>query len=242
MIHAQASRTDDGEILHDASLGGVDSRWFDAGYWASLSAADLQVGGRGGIAFVTTPVGAAALRHYRRGGLVGRFNADRYLWTGAQRSRGFVEFRLLAQLHDAGLPVPAPLAARYVRHGLRYSADLLTQRIADAQTLAQRLAAGSIDATLATAIGTTLAQFHARGAFHADLNAHNVMIDSSSKIWLLDFDRGRLRKPALGWQQANIARLRRSLDKLGALKIRAFDNDVWHPLLAAYHRTLGVLP
>ncbi len=239
MIQERAIRTDDGEILHDSAIGDIDARWLDEGFWRSQDAAHAHGGGRGGIVFVDTPSGAAALRHYRRGGLIGRFNADQYLWTGARRSRGFAEFRLLSVLHDAGLPVPAPIAARYQRHGLRYRADLLTARIDDARTLAQQLEIGAIDPELAGSIGETIARFHVLGVCHADLNAHNILIDSQDAIWLLDFDRGRLRQPALGWQQSNLHRLRRSLLKVGAQRFGDFDERFWHPLLSAYHAALG---
>jgi 3-deoxy-D-manno-octulosonic acid kinase len=180
------------------------------------------------------------LRHYRRGGLIARVNRDRYVWTGAARTRGFREFRLLATLHDAGLHVPAPVAARYQREGLHYRADLVTRRIPGARTLAERLASGELDAAVAARVGRTLAGFHAHGAWHADLNAHNVLTDGSGTVWLLDFDRGRLRTPAMTWQQANLDRLRRSFIKLGAgADLAAFDARFWHPLLAAYHRALA---
>ena len=239
MIHERAIRTEDGEILHDAAIGDIDARWLDADFWRSQGAAQALGGGRGGIVFVDTPAGPAALRHYRRGGLVGHFNADHYLWTGARRSRGFIEFRLLAALHDAGLPVPAPIAARYQRDRWRYRADLLTARIDAAPTLAQQLDGGCIDPEMAASIGETIARFHVLGVCHADLNAHNILIDGHGKVWLLDFDRGRVRLPALRWQQANLARLRRSLLKFGAMRFGDFDDRFWHPLLSAYHAALG---
>ena len=239
MIHERAISTEDGEILHDAAIGDVDTRWLDADFWRSQNAAQAQGGGRGGIEFVDTPAGPAALRHYRRGGLIGRVNADHYLWTGARRSRGFAEFRLLASLHDAGLPVPAPIAARYQRDRWRYRADLLTARVDAATTLAQQLDAGAIDPEMAASIGETIARFHVLGVCHADLNAHNILVDAQDKVWLLDFDRGRLRMPSLTWQQSNLARLRRSLLKLGAMRFGDFDERFWHPLLAAYHAASG---
>src|SRR5262249_40990674 len=135
---------------------------------------------------------------------------DRYLWTGAERTRGFVEFRLLAQLAERGLPVPGPVATRFVRHGARYTADLITREIPQASTLAELLRADRADADVAARVGRTLAAFHNAGAYHADLNAHNVLLDAST-VWLIDFDRGELRAPARAWQQANLARLKRSL-------------------------------
>ena len=60
-------------------------------------------------------------------------------------------------------------------------------------------------------------------------------------MWLVDFDRGALRAPAKSWQLANLARLRRSLVKLGAARDneQAFDRECWQPLMAAYERGPG---
>lgn len=229
-----------GAILHDAALDvRPDAAWFDPAHWSRQGRATAVGGGRGGVQFVDTPVGAAVLRHYRRGGLMRNFSADRYLWTGADNTRAFREFRLLSALLKAGLPVPVPIAARYVRHGFRYTADLLTRLIVDTNTLAERLQSGNLNTATAQAIGVTVASFHAAGAWHADLNAHNILIDRQAGIWVIDFDRGRLLRPAPAWQASNLARLRRSLEKLGATRQPDFDARVWHPLLAAYHSELS---
>src|SRR5688500_16514939 len=86
MIEVQVQSTVDGAILHDAALGvAPDAGWFEPGRWPL--AADADTSGRGGVPFLVTPIGTCALRHYRRGGLVARLVADRYLWTGAERTR-----------------------------------------------------------------------------------------------------------------------------------------------------------
>lgn len=243
MSDAQVQSVSHGAILYDAAVcGGArpDDAWFDPAHWAGHGRAEHGAGGRGGVAFIDTPAGECVLRHYHRGGLPARVSADRYLWTGSRRTRSFREFRLLDRLASAGLPVPAPVAARYVRHGIAYQGDLIVRRIAAAETLAQRLERGALDAPLAQRVGDTIARFHAAGAYHADLNAHNILADARDAVWLIDFDRGRVRKPALPWQQGNLARLRRSFDKLGARKrIGDFDARFWHPLLAAYHERLS---
>jgi 3-deoxy-D-manno-octulosonic acid kinase len=245
MIEAQVQSTAGGAIVFDRALGiSPDDTWFERTRWTTPGRVDAQSGGRGGVAFIDLPVGACALRHYHRGGLVARLSADRYLWSGAARTRAFREFDLLAHLANTGLPVSAPIAARYVRDGFRYRADLLTRRIAPAQTLAERLAAGTLTPALALDIGRTIARFHAARVWHADLNAHNILVNGSPvgaehAVWLIDFDRGRLRKPKLAWQQANLKRLRRSMDKLGARRIGDFDARFWHPLLAAYHEAMS---
>jgi 3-deoxy-D-manno-octulosonic acid kinase len=191
------------------------------------------------VAIIATPVGECVLRHYRRGGLVAALMGDRYLWAGADRTRPFTEFRLLGEIARLGLPGPAVVAARYVRHGLFYGADLITRRIINAQTLAECLAAGRLDGELAEEVGALVARFHRAGIWHADLNAHNVLV-TSDQLYLIDFDRGRLRTPAVAWQQANLQRLRRSLLKLGAAgqDEAAFEKAIWQPLLYRYGRTL----
>jgi 3-deoxy-D-manno-octulosonic acid kinase len=244
MSDAQVQPTTDGAILYDAGACGSarpDDAWFSPAHWAAHGRAETRSGGRGGVAFVETPAGACVLRHYRRGGLAARISADKYLWLGAKRTRAFREFRLLDHLVASGLPVPAPVAARYAHKGLVYSADLLMRRIPSVDTLAERLARGTADASIAARVGATIARFHAAGACHADLNAHNILLDDRHHVSIVDFDRGTLKKPALGWQQANMLRLRRSLLKLGARKLIAdFDVAFWHPLLAAYHDALAM--
>ncbi len=230
-----------GAILFDpAASPQVDDDWFSLSHWRELGTLRTQTGGRGGVAVIGTPAGEGVLRHYRRGGLVARWLGDRYLWTGAERTRSFAEFRLLADLARRGLPVPAPIAARYRRHGAFYSADLITRRIVSARTLAECLAWGRLDARLAAQVGVLIARFHREGVWHADLNAHNILV-CESQLHLIDFDRGELRPPAEAWRMANLQRLRRSLVKLGAAAHgdEVFEKTIWQPLLLAYSSTFG---
>ena len=239
MMQTQLIPSADGAILIDAACAaqadGVAPQWFEPAFWRARGALDETQGGRGGVGYIDAPCGRSVLRHYRRGGMVARVMGDRYLWTGAERTRGFVEFRLLAQLHARGLPVPAPVAARYRRDGVHYRADLITRRIAHASTLAELLALGQCDSATATRVGTVLGEFHDAGVYHADLNAHNILLDANA-VWLIDFDRGQLRAPERSWQLANLARLRRSLIKLGASRDgeTAFERSLWTPLMAAW--------
>lgn len=211
--------------------------WFDSEFWYSDQRLRVGEGGRGGVAYVDTPAGECVLRHYRRGGAMAALLGDRYLWRGRDRTRGFAEFRLLRELHALGLPVPRAVAARCQRVGRYYTADLMTLCIAQAQTIAQHVANDTFDDDLAQRVGALVACFHRRGVFHADLNAHNVLMNPTG-LYLIDFDRGAMRTPAHGWQQANLARLHRSLLKLGAARAGgdAFERGVWAVLSDAYER------
>lgn len=231
-----------------------DAALFDTARWRGLGALTAADRGRGGAWFLRPQVAgtlAAAppaeewvLRHYLRGGVVARWVADRYLWRGEEATRPFRELRLTAALHAAGLPVPHPVAARYERSGWTYRADLLTVRIPDAVPLSRHLA--EWPSTVWPAVGECLRRFHAAGAWHADLNAHNILVVGGSaadgaapQVWVIDWDRGRLLHPAQRSRTAyrgNLLRLQRSLQKL-ALEAgwRAADaSDAWSALEAAY--------
>ncbi len=113
-----------------------------------------------------------------------------------------------------------------VRRGLLYRASLVTHKL-DAETLAERLgdvAQRSLTEGVWAAIGDTLARLHHQGIFHADLNAHNIMLDANGVVSVIDFDRARLRQlpagnPTSGWCLANIDRLERSLAKISGDKL-----------------------
>jgi 3-deoxy-D-manno-octulosonic acid kinase len=222
-----------GAMLYDASrCGQPDERIFDREAWRARGVLDEAAGGRGTVAFVREGECRWVLRHYRRGGLVARLLDDAYLWTGAGRTRAFREWRLLRELRAAGLPVPVPVAARYVRSGLVYRADLVTEELPARRTLAQALAQSPLDAKAWRAIGACLARLHARGVQHADLNAHNLVLGPQGEVYVLDFDRGRIRSRG-AWERAVLARLQRSLRKVTAnLPPDRFDDAAWRALLA----------
>lgn len=82
------------------------------------------------------------LRHYYRGGMVGKLVRDRFWFEGVESSRAMAEYRLLAQLSEQGLPVPRPFAARMVKQGPFYRADILIERIRGAKDLVALLKQG----------------------------------------------------------------------------------------------------
>lgn len=226
---------DDGAAIHDALRLGAElvRGWFEPDWWEASGRLEGRGSGRGEVQFVRSDAGPGVLRHYRRGGMMARLNRDRYWFQGPERTRPFREYRLLAWASAQGLPVPAPLAARYRRQGPWYSADLLSAAIPDTRSLAQALLETPRLLPWA-AIGTAIAQVHGAGVFHADLNAHNVLLDGE-RAWLVDFDRGERRAQATAWQQANLARLERSLTKLGVRHaLPAFEREAWPALCAAH--------
>ncbi len=233
VIHERIDASVGGGILYDAALiRKAQPQWFTRSYWAQRGALTDVAGGRGAVSFLQTDTGRWVWRHYRRGGLVAKLLKDRYLWTGEARTRSFAEWRLLAELQRRGLPVPAPIAAAYRRRGLTYEADIITAELPPSTTLAQAMAT-PLSEDRWQAVGRTIAQFHAQGVQHADLNAHNVLLGSDGVVYLLDFDRGRIRSRGT-WEERVLARLRRSLDKVSAQRGIAFDAGCWEALMGGY--------
>jgi 3-deoxy-D-manno-octulosonic acid kinase len=229
-------RTAGGGILYDASrLRKPAAELFDIEHWRVQGSLQEVAGGRASIAVIDTGAQRWVLRHYRRGGFIASLSRDRYIFLGEDRTRSFAEWRLLAELRRRGLPVPAPVAARYVAGVLTYTADLITEQLPDCRTLADAITGAQLPAEQWSAIGKTIAAFHREGVHHADLNAHNIMVEHAvaPRVYLLDFDRGRI-EPRGEWERDVLARLRRSLDKVKAQRPNAaFGEAEWQSLLSA---------
>jgi 3-deoxy-D-manno-octulosonic acid kinase len=205
-----------GAMLYDASrLDQPPPAIFEPGHWRARGAIEEMAGGRGTIAFVHDAGRRWVLRHYCRGGFVARISRDAYLWTGEARARSFLEWRLLRRLVEWQLPVPVPVAARYVRDGLLYRADLITEELPTRRTLAQALRDGPQAESCWRQVGHCVGRLHACGVQHADLNAHNLLLAEGDAVYVLDFDKGRIRKRG-AWEQAVLERLKRSLRKVTA--------------------------
>ncbi len=215
-MQARYLNTAGSHILADGDrLDQIDEALFDIDAWRAVGALEgLSGEGRGAAAFVSHKGEAYVLRHYRRGGLPGKLLDDGYLWLGLERTRPWREWALLTELYRLELPAPRPVAVRVLRSGLYYRGDILMTRV-PGRPLSALQAEGGLSGAQWSAVGATIARFHAHGVFHADLNAHNILLDGEA-VSLIDFDRGAIRKPG-PWREANLKRLRRSLDKLGGV-------------------------
>ena len=199
-------------IVFDASrLRQADWSTFDHARYADAAPVDGE-GGRGSAWFVGSEAGPAVIKHYRRGGWMARFSRDAYLWLGRANVRSVREFHLLGEMHGAGLPVPAPLAAGWRRSGLLYRAGLMTQRLAAVESFVAAVRRRGMEAPWA-AVGTTLARFHARGLRHADLNAHNLLLGRDDAVHVIDWDKATVEPAAGAWCDSVLQRLERSLRK-----------------------------
>jgi 3-deoxy-D-manno-octulosonic acid kinase len=231
--------TVNGAMLSDPScLGnlpqGAEEALFDPEFWRSRGELSEVRGGRGSAWFIASGERHWVLRHFRRGGFIARLSQDRYVWTGEDRVRSFAEWRLLERMTQQGLPVPRPVAARYQRTGFSYRCDLITQRIADAEPLSAMLARAALTETQWRGVGAAIGLLHGAGVDHADLNAHNILIDRSSVVSVIDFDRGRWRGEGQ-WTARNLQRLQRSLVKISrTLPPDRYSSRTWDWVRAGY--------
>ncbi len=217
-------------------------RMLSALFWQEQNAITGSAQGRGTTWFVQYNNQVSkqekhwVLRHYYRGGLIGKMINDSYLFTSQKNTRAAKEFDLLVHLQELSLPAPKPIAYRVTRHGLFYRADILSARIENAQDLVAILTKHPITDNLWFSIGKMIKAFHDEGIYHHDLNAHNILIDSDDKSWLIDFDQGQKRTVQQSWQQNNLQRLLRSFHKEQS-KLNNFQwrENNWQILLQCYN-------
>ncbi len=218
---------------HDCN---AQAQWFEPTYWQQQNKVWGQSHGRNVTWFVGEENSPMVLRHYCRGGLIGKLVHDSYLFTGLKSSRAYRECQLLLQLEQLALPACRVVAAQVVRTGLSYRADLLMKMVDGAQDLVAILSKNPLPAKQWQQIGATIALFHQHKIYHADLNAHNILLDGDNNPWLIDFDRGEIREQKGAWCQQNLQRLLRSFNKeKNKLAQFYFSEDDWQLLLQGYN-------
>ncbi|WP_404341157.1 3-deoxy-D-manno-octulosonic acid kinase [Pseudoalteromonas mariniglutinosa] len=228
-------------LSHPEHTAEIGLEWFDAHYWQHHNKIVGTKKGRATAWFFQHQQLTAVLRHYWRGGLIGKLLSDQYLYFSLEHTRVYKEFSLMSQLLALGLNVPKPIAAKISRCGLIYRGDIITQAISGAQSLLDILKHRALANDELLTIAQTIAHFHNHGVYHADLNINNILFDDTGQVYIIDFDRGAIKTPSKTWQQANITRLARSLQKeLGRHQGMHWQQSDWHTFIDEYqsHITL----
>jgi len=226
-------------ILYDASLiEHPQAELFDIDRAQRHADEQSLAEGRGHAVFFKHQGHALVLKHYQRGGKIAALLGDKYIGVDCNRSRSFREWRLLAQMCELELPVPTPVAASCVKHGMFYRADLITWQLNNVVTLADHLLKAECDEAGWNAVGSCIRRFHDASVYHADLNARNILLNpETSKVYLIDFDKGSMRYLGDSWKASNLARLQRSLLKFKSLnEVFHFSQDNWNTLLDGYNK------
>lgn len=220
---------------------------FSAQFWQQAGEQSGCAGGRNLAYFIQTNNQLSSLpmvlRHYYRGGLVGKVNRDWFLRGNTPRN--VAEYELLAWMHEQGLPVPRPIALCVTpKLGLWYQADILLERLPCDGDMFTLLKQAPLSDAMWQQIGRTIAQLHQHGVYHSDLNCHNILlvvaapstaeVQPANKVWLIDFDKCERREPG-EWTAQNLARLQRSLEKEKGIHERFyFSPQNWQLLMQGY--------
>ncbi|WP_110669585.1 3-deoxy-D-manno-octulosonic acid kinase [Salinicola halophilus] len=214
----------------DPALPPPGPAWLEPTAWRERGLVTGSAPGRGESLFLDVAGQQWVVRPYRRGGMAAKVSRARYVWPGFERTRAFRELRLTHTLHEQGLPVPVPVAALVTRGGATYRGALITVRLPQTQALETRL--GTASPALLVEVGRTIRRFHDAGLDHVDLNARNVLVSDTDKVWLIDFDRCRLRTDG-PWRERNLARFKRSLERFAPDQAETF----YRSLLDGYRNT-----
>lgn len=212
-------------VWHEASSWAEERLRSDATLldWAAQEPARSEMRGRGNVYVVPAPAQGPdgrdrwVVRHYHRGGAMAAHMEDRYLRLG--RLRPWRELAAVAEARARGVPTPAVVCGAAYLGGHTYTADFVTELVADATTLADALHRydGTRGWTEALARAATLVDVLAQaGVLHVDLNAHNILLREGEAAWVVDLDRARiLAAPSRGAADRMRARLVRSILKIG---------------------------
>lgn len=214
----------------------VTASWFDPEFWQSNNSLAGTGLGRGAVWFINSTFGHFVIRRYRRGGLISKINKQYFLFTGTEQTRPWLELKLLEQMRTLGLPVPRPIGGLMTLNKGFYRAELLTETIPDASDLFDIVKSDDNKEIDWKEIGRVIKDFHNYGVYHSDLNCHNIMIDNDNKVWVIDFDKCELKTPHRVWQQSNIDRLKRSINKETSKHSTFHVSDKqWQAFLEGYH-------
>jgi len=226
-------------LFHPAYKDELTQQWFDANYWQQQ---DKIIGAKKGRAtawFFKHQQLTGVLRHYWRGGLIGKLLSDQYLYFGLKQTRVYKEFTLMMRLLELGLNVPTPIAAKVTTHGLIYRGDIITEAVTGAKSVLDILITRPLSQSELKAIAVTLSEFHNHGVYHADLNINNILFDDTGKVFIIDFDRGEIKQPHASWQTENIKRLARSFAKeQGRNEVMYWQQSDWQSLVCDYQALL----
>lgn len=223
-------------VIFDSELIGPDCEKLFDREWLKVNSRCSQVE-RGKAVMFHYRGRDMVFKQYHRGGLARRVAEKSYLFSRLRNTRMWREFSVLCEMRELGLPVPRPVAARCVSlPPLAYRGALITERIANSETLADVLTQRKLAPEEWQKLGQLIARFHRHGVYHADLNANNILLDDDGAFYLIDFDRGEVRNHLSRRDaNANVARLQRSLVKLrGRTAGFRFEDAEWPLLEDAY--------
>jgi 3-deoxy-D-manno-octulosonic acid kinase len=188
---------------------------------AAATEAGARGAARGRVRFADVGGERVAVRHYFRGGFLGRFVTD--LYTSPERA--FREVALYERARRAGVPTLEPLGAAARRAGPFWRLDLVTRAVEGARDLGALAAeerwprSPRWRGAVLRAAARSVRALHEAGIEHADLNLKNILVVEAEReaprALVIDLDRATERDPLVGgYAGGNLVRLYRSAAKL----------------------------
>jgi 3-deoxy-D-manno-octulosonic acid kinase len=155
------------------------------------NAVNSVLGGRSSVTIAQVEgVGSVVVKYYTRGGLIRHMIKRRYLKWGKTRCQ--IEYELLQKVRAIGVNAPEPVAYASLG-GLFYKGWLVTREIKDKQTLAELSCADEERTHIVMKdVISQVSTLIKNNIFHVDLHPGNVLVDSSGRVFFLDFDKARL--------------------------------------------------
>ncbi len=212
--------------------------------WTAAHSVTQVGGGRAGVRVVSAPVSGPhgrshwACRRYLRGGAAAPLLGDRYLVSG--ESRPLAELRASVAARARDVRTPAVVAGVAYRAGPFYRADLVTELVPDAPSLADLVFSREPTdrRALLRSAGRLVRELEDARVLHRDLHAGNIVIPlgpEGVRPWVLDLDRCRVLPLGDGAPRDVMRRrLERSLDKLGERHDRPLTAAEWEALRTGY--------
>ena len=222
-------------------------------YRAARASSNQTLHGRGPVPVLINPEGVGppwVVRRYFRGGFMRAFG-DRLLRGG--RPRSFVEMENSARIEELGFSTPRIVAAAVYPSGVLYRADLVTEFVPHARTLADVLfgktdpsggrTTGDARREALACTANLITRLSKAGVHHRDLNAENVLIARDAQhvhAILLDLDGCRVAGPGNPVDAGRLRRrLTRSIRKLERTRPRSQNDGEGHLTNHEINRFLG---
>jgi len=135
-------------------------------------------------------IGPVVVKAYMRGGLIRHLIKRHYFRLGSTRCQK--EFELLQSVRRAGINAPEPIAFAY-KGRLYYMNWLITRAIPQPKSLAQLAHTdASVAQQLMPAVITQISKLIQHHIQHIDLHPGNVLVDQDGRVFIIDFDKGRV--------------------------------------------------
>lgn len=174
------------------------------------------------------------IRHYYRGGFIGRILEDKFLKFFKSSRRSFNEFELLITMKKMGLSVPKPIVARMEKNFLFVRNDIIMLEIPGTKNLEEILSERRLSDAEILKVGDALGRLFKAGIYHSDLNITNILFDGANNVWIVDFD--KCIQKTINKKQYNsmVERLNRSFEKIKSKRNNFnWTKDNWNKLDSA---------